>query len=176
MGLTDPNLIESSGHTYERVNSISPEKHHAPNLLAPSHYGKDPIWSIAKDEAIRLCRVYDEEIGMMYPMLDIELIVERANKLFNSTENVTGTGSSDRTKLSADKIHGSEIDILKMILATTLTLEGDGQSELGSALFDTVRVAWENKLGEPIDIQGLRLLVIMVGERRSFKSSHAEVR
>ncbi|KAI4108033.1 MAG: hypothetical protein L6R37_001315 [Teloschistes peruensis] len=161
MGLTDPNLIESSGHTYERVNSISPEKHHAPNLLAPSHYGKDPIWSIAKDEAIRLCRVYDEEIGMMYPMLDIELIVERANKLFNSTENVTGTGSSDRTKLSADKIHGSEIDILKMILATTLTLEGDGQSELGSALFDTVRVAWENKLGEPIDIQGLRLLVIM---------------
>lgn len=174
MGLTDPNLIESSGHSYEPINSMSPHQQHAPDPLAPSHYGKDPIWSIAKEEAIRLCRVYDEEIGMMYPMLDIEQTIERADKLFTFTETATGIGLIERTKPLANNMRGPEIDILKMIFATTLTLEGGGQSELGSALFDTVRAACENKLGEPNDIQGLRLLVIMVGKYRTIKLSHTK--
>ncbi|KAL8693395.1 MAG: hypothetical protein Q9218_001787 [Villophora microphyllina] len=165
MGLTDPSMIESEGHEYEHINPTSPHQQHAPSSLAPTSYGKDPIWSIRKDEANRLCRVYDEEIGMMYPMLDIERIIGQADKLFTFTETATATGLIDLSKPSADSMHGPDIDILKMIFATTLTLEGGGQSELGSALFDTVKAACESKLGEPNDIQGLRLLVIMAQYR-----------
>ncbi|KAL9600233.1 MAG: hypothetical protein Q9179_003275 [Wetmoreana sp. 5 TL-2023] len=151
MGLTDPNLIEPEGHDYDDVNSTSPHQDHAPNPLLPTHYAKDPVWSIGKNEAVRLCRVYDEEIGMMYPMLDMEQILEKAERLFTFI---------DRSQPSADSMNEADIDILKMIFATTLTLEGGGQSELGSALFDTVKATSESKLGEPTDMKGLKLLVI----------------
>ena len=41
---------------------------------------RDPIWSLTKEEMVRLCRVYEEEMGIMYPVLNIEeLIVHGTN-------------------------------------------------------------------------------------------------
>ncbi|KAL8771154.1 MAG: hypothetical protein Q9209_003325 [Squamulea sp. 1 TL-2023] len=158
MGLTDPILIEEQVHDYE--DSTSPHQQHASNLLAPSQFAKDPIWNVGKDEAIRLCRVYDEEIGVMYPMLDMDEMVKKADQLFTFTKAATKTGLIDRSRPSVDSIQGSDIDLLKMILATALVLEGGGQSDLGSALFDTIKGSCENKLWETPDIGGLRVLVI----------------
>ncbi|KAL8673235.1 MAG: hypothetical protein Q9168_002347 [Polycauliona sp. 1 TL-2023] len=163
MGLTDPSLTE--GPVQEYGDSTPSHQQHASNQPPPSQYAKDPIWSIGKDEAIRLCRVYDEEIGIMYPMLDIDRIVEHAERLFTFTEAATKSGLIDRSMPSADSMHGPEVDTLKMILATALILEGGGQSNLGSALFDTVKGSCESKLGETPDIGGLRLLVIMAQYR-----------
>ena len=99
---------------------------------------------------------------MMYPMLDMDHIVSKVDELFTFTEAATRTGLINQNKASPDSMNGPHIDTFKMIFATVLVLEGGGQSELGSALFETVRGACESKLGEPLDIQGLRLLVIMV--------------
>ncbi|KAK3060509.1 hypothetical protein LTR53_020087, partial [Teratosphaeriaceae sp. CCFEE 6253] len=44
-------------------------------LLQSWSADKDPIWSIAQDEAIRLCHVYEDEMGLMYPVLDIGKVV-----------------------------------------------------------------------------------------------------
>ncbi|KAL8873541.1 MAG: hypothetical protein Q9174_001003 [Haloplaca sp. 1 TL-2023] len=162
MGLTDPSLIESEVQDYNDIGPTSPHQRHGSNPHGASHGLKDPIWSIGKDEAIRLCRVYDEEIGMMYPMLDMDHIVSKVDELFTFTEAATRTGLINQDKASPDSMNGPQIDTFKMIFATVLVLEGGGQSELGSALFETVRGACESKLGEPLDIQGLRLLVIMV--------------
>ncbi|KAL8944481.1 MAG: hypothetical protein Q9211_000578 [Gyalolechia sp. 1 TL-2023] len=158
MGLTDPSLTEAEGHDYDGLASTSPHQQQVSIPLASSQYAKDPFWTVGKDEAIRLCRVYDEEIGMMYPMLDIEKIIEKADKTFTFAEAAAKTILVDRSKASADS---QDISILKMVLATVLILEGGGQSELGSALFETVRGPCESKLGEPPDIGGLRLLVVM---------------
>lgn len=162
MGLTDPSLIEAVGHEFDDVPPASPQLRRMSNPLTSS-YVKDPIWSLGRDEAIRLCRVYDEEIGIMYPMLDIAQILEQASRLFTFVEAATRHGLVNRSKPSPDSMHGPDVDMLKMILATALFLEGGGQSELGSALFDTVKGACESKLGSLPDIGGLRLLVVMVG-------------
>ncbi|KAI4200532.1 MAG: hypothetical protein LQ346_002374 [Caloplaca aetnensis] len=160
MGLTDPSLIEAVGHEFDDVPPASPQLRRMSNPLTSS-YVKDPIWSLGRDEAIRLCRVYDEEIGIMYPMLDIAQILEQASRLFTFVEAATRHGLVNRSKPSPDSMHGPDVDMLKMILATALFLEGGGQSELGSALFDTVKGACESKLGSLPDIGGLRLLVVM---------------
>ncbi|KAL8944087.1 MAG: hypothetical protein Q9216_000678 [Gyalolechia sp. 2 TL-2023] len=151
-------LTEAEGHDYDGLAPFSPNQQQVSNPSMSSQYAKDPLWTIGKDEAMRLCRVYDEEIGMMYPMLDIEQIIEKADKTFTRAEAAAKTGLVDRAKSFVDS---QDVNILKMILATVLILEGGGQSELGSALFETVRGACESKLGEPPDIGGLRLLVIM---------------
>lgn len=173
MGLTDPSLTEAEGHDYDGLASTSSHQQQDGLPFVPSQYAKDPLWSIGKDEAIRLCRVYDEEIGMMYPMLDIEQIIDKADKSFTFAGAAAKTGLVDRSKSSPDS---QDVNILKMILATVLTLEGGGQSELGLTLFETVRGACESKLGAPPDLGGLRLLVIMVrslgeGTAREFLNS-----
>jgi hypothetical protein len=36
---------------------------------------RDPLWSFTKEEMIRLCRVYEEEMGLMYPVVNIEEVI-----------------------------------------------------------------------------------------------------
>lgn len=36
---------------------------------------RDPIWALSKDEMVRLCRVYEEEMGIMYPVVNIEEVI-----------------------------------------------------------------------------------------------------
>lgn len=36
---------------------------------------KDPIWTFSKEEMVRLCRVYEEEMGLMYPVINIEDVI-----------------------------------------------------------------------------------------------------
>ena len=161
MGITDPNLNEPDSQDYEDIAASSSPRRHTSDQpsLQP---GKEPLWNIRKDEGIRLCRVYDEEIGIMYPMLDVDKVVQKAERLFTFIESANRTGLISMSKPGADTMQGPEINVLKMILGTALTLEGGGQSELGNALFDSVREACESKLSEPVDAQGLRLLVIVV--------------
>lgn len=160
MGLAASNLTEVEGHDYEDLASGNPPQRQASDRSP--HFVKDPIWSLGKAEAIRLCRVYDEEIGIMYPMLDIKQIIDDSVRMFTSRPAATESGSVDRPQLNANGMDNPDCNVLRMVLATALFLEGGGQSELGSTLFDAVRVACESKLGEPPDIGGLRLLVIMV--------------
>lgn len=37
---------------------------------------RDPLWSFTKEEMIRLCRVYEEEMGLMYPVVNIEEVIQ----------------------------------------------------------------------------------------------------
>jgi len=49
--------------------------------------GKDPILEVGEEEAIRLCRVYEEEMGLLYPILNIEEIIIHAKNLVRRKED-----------------------------------------------------------------------------------------
>ena len=54
--------------------------------------------------------------------------------------------------------------LLKMILAISLILEGNGQSEIGYRLFESVREKADRALhSEVIEIRSLPFLVLVVG-------------
>jgi len=36
---------------------------------------RDAIWALSKEEMVRLCRVYEEEMGIMYPVINIEELI-----------------------------------------------------------------------------------------------------
>lgn len=46
---------------------------------------RDPIWALNKEEMVRLCRVYEEEMGIMYPVLNIEDIITHGKNLVSSS-------------------------------------------------------------------------------------------
>lgn len=162
MGITEADLPGEEALNYEETPLNSPPQQQSvvTSIFAPPP-AKDPIWKVGKEEAIRLCRVYEEEIGITYPMLDIEKTIERAHLLFTSNESATRTGLMKGLP-GLENLDPDEINIIKTILATTLTVEGSGQSELGRMLFDSVRETSESKLWEPVEIRGLILLALVV--------------
>ena len=163
MGITAPDLADEGGPNEDDHTSIgSPRQLHAPLAMMTVHPNKDPIWRIGKEEALRLCRVYEEEMGIMYPMLDMEKTLAQANMLFTFTEAAARSGLMDPNRSGPDKLRNNDVNILKMVLATALLIEGEGQSDLGRDLFLSVREAFENRLSSPVEVKGLILLVLVV--------------
>ena len=132
------------------------------SFIPPIHPTKDPIWSIKRDEALRLCRIYEEEIGIMYPLVEIEKVTQQASLLYTFMEAATRTGFTKRGVLGSDGLQDDATNLLKMILATTLVVEGGGQSELGQRLFLSVKPVIESKLWGPLDIKTIQLFGMVV--------------
>ena len=163
MGIAAPEIQEDGVFNDDgMVPRGSPRQLQAPIASMTVHPNKDPLWKIGKDEAIRLCRVYEEEMGIMYPIIDMERIITHAKKLFTFTEAAARTGLMNPTMSGPDRIANNDVNILKMVLAIALIVEGEGQSDLGRMLYDSCREAFEGQLSGPVEIKGLILLVLVV--------------
>lgn len=163
MGVTAPEIQDGEGYNGdEAFPGGSPQQLRAPMAPMTIHPNKDPLWKIGKEEAIRLCRVYEEEMGIMYPILDLEDTISKADMLFTFTQSAAKIGLISPYMPGSDRLADSDVNILKMILATALIIEGRGQSELGKELYDSTREAFEGRLFGPVDIKGLILLVLVV--------------
>ncbi|KAI9819858.1 MAG: hypothetical protein M1827_006427 [Pycnora praestabilis] len=134
----------------------------SPSLPAESfHPNKDPLWMVTKHEAIRLCRVYEEEMGLMYPVLDIERTIQHATLLYSFIGAAARSGLAQMGLPGEDGIYDDDTNILKAILATALIVEGSGQSELGWRFYESVREFAESKMREPVEVKGLVLLAVI---------------
>ena len=165
MGITQPEVHDESGSGDIDPTLDALMQHQAPVAAMVSAQHKDPLWQLSKDDAIRLCKIYDEEMGMMYPMLDIEKIINQADKLFGFVESAARTGLMNRDMAGADKLEGCDVNILKMVLASALMAEGAGQSPLGRDIYESCREAFESKMTGPVETKGLILLVVVVRQR-----------
>lgn len=160
MGITDVKIsddlgVSADGSLYK--SSVQRRSLPATVIVPPSD---DPLWKLGKDEAVRLCQVYEEEIGITVPMLDLEKIIMKTNLLYSLQTTPQSDLANQLSSLVS--LDTDDINILQMILATSLTLEGSGESELGKMLFESVRGACEIRLWDAINIKGLILLVIAV--------------
>lgn len=162
MGITSPEMQDGVYGEEDPMPRDSPQQLRAPTAPMTIHPNKDPLWKIGKDEAIRLCRVYEEEMGLMYPMLDMDKTLAQANMLFKFTEAAAKSGLMNPYRSGSDRLGNNDVWILKMVLATALIVEGEGQSELGRELYESCREAFEGRLSGPVEIKGLILLVLVV--------------
>lgn len=163
MGITAPEMQEDGGYNDDEMTPRgSPRQLQAPIASMTVHPNKDPLWKIGKEEAIRLCHVYEEEMGIMYPIIDMEKIITQANILFTFTEAAARTGLMNGAMSGPDRLANNDVNILKMVLAIALIVEGGGQSDLGTMLYESCREAFEGRLSGPVEIKGLILLVLVV--------------
>ena len=141
---------------------ISPSRPPSSMTQLSTYSQLDPLWQLQRGEVVRLCRLFDDEIGTMSPMLDIEKTITRANKLYDFMEAAVRAGLPNREIEKGNWFHDEHTNILRMVLATSLTVEGGGESELGRALYESVRSVTETRLWEPVNLNGLILLVVVV--------------
>ncbi|KAK5134963.1 hypothetical protein LTR08_005915 [Meristemomyces frigidus] len=165
MGITGHENAED-GSGIAGTGTADPSPVHSPparnraQLLQFLHTNKDPIWSISQDEMLRLCSVYEDEMGLMYPVLDIQKVMEYATKLYRFMEAAHRTGLMQQGMPGPDAIDDEDTNILKMVLASALTVEGSGRSELGRKLFQYVQPAIDNLLLGTVGLKGIRLLTM----------------
>jgi hypothetical protein len=163
MGITAGEDGEDEGVvTHDATPRHSPPAPQPLSMSKQMHADKDPIWSITKHEALRLVHVYHEEMGVMYPILDIEKLLRYTEMLFSFVEAAARSGLMQGGLPGADAIMDDQTSVLKLVLATTLVLEGRGKDPLGEKLFENVHRVVEKTLSEPVSLQGINLLALTV--------------
>lgn len=125
----------------------------------PGATGKDPLYSLNKDEALRLCSLYEDEVGVMNPILDIQDVKGHASVMYtllDAAARVLGTNHHP-----TDGIHDEGTDVLRLVLAIALVLEGTGQSELGTRLFESVNTAKNYRQVESPTLKDIQIVILM---------------
>ncbi|KAL3420608.1 fungal specific transcription factor domain-containing protein [Phlyctema vagabunda] len=160
-----PHLVEGDeGFSTENATPLaSPNMRSLPPPLDTNHGNptRDPILSLGKEEMIRLCRVYEEEMGLMYPVVNIEHLIIHGTNLYEFIDAALRTGLVKPTG------HGSGIKdeqscMLKTVLACAAVTEGSGNSEIGSRLFESVKESADHILhSERIEVKSLPFLVLV---------------
>lgn len=111
-------------------------------------------------EMNRLINLYEDETGSIYRFLDITQVQSRARNLSDRNR------AASRDVLSDPDIHeywDNDSDILKMVIAIALAIEGCGYSEMGRKLFGEVQLSIDTGVtATKADIRSLKLLALMV--------------
>lgn len=162
MGITQGGPNDENAELFDEHSSNQAFPSQAPTAPMTLHPDKEPLWSIRKEDAVRLCKLYQEEMGTMYPIVNMDQIIHQANLLFKFTESAARIGLIRADMPGRDALGTDDNNILKMVLATALTIEANGRSGLGEALFQSVKDAPEGSLWQPVELKGLTLLVIIV--------------
>lgn len=173
MGIAEPHLPEEGGGVDIDPALGAPHQQQAPMAPMVTRAHKDPLWQLQKDEAIRLCKVYEEEMGMMYPMLNMDKTIAQTVTLFDIMDSARAANATQPELPVSDQLTGHDVHIVKMVIALGLMVEAYGQSELARAICDSCREAFESTLSRPVEIDGLILLVLVVSQRaQEFLHTH----
>lgn len=172
MGITGTEEGEDEGVVTQDGTPLgTPPVGQAITPRATLHSDKDPIWSLSKQEALRLVHVWHEEMGLMYPFLEIDTILRYAEMLFSFVEAAARSGLMQGGRPGSDAIMDDRTSILKLMLAIALVLEGNGTDPLGQRLFDNVYKVVESSLSDPVDLKSINLLIMTVSQhtRQSYR-------
>lgn len=156
-GIVERNEAGEDGEfTQEPSPLASPS---APHRDLEARQAVDPLWSLPKAEALRLCKVYEEEMGIMYPVLELSELLHQVHLLYGTMDDTIGPNvrPSGRDSLDWEDVH-----ILRLVFACALTAEASGRSEQAIALFDSVREVQDSCVWGPPEIKSIIFLTLVV--------------
>jgi hypothetical protein len=129
----------------------------ARRLLPPGNH--DPLWEIGRDEMVRLCRLHEEEVGIMYPVVNIQTVISHARSLASFME------SSSRNGMHPD-LNDDRTLQLKMVMACALAVEEHGHSDRARRLYESMEAEVNRKLmTETSNVANLPVLALLAGYR-----------
>ncbi|KAM7215255.1 fungal-specific transcription factor domain containing protein [Rhypophila decipiens] len=127
----------------------------------------DPLWTFTRDEMIQLCQFHEEEVGIMYPVIKIEYIIEHAKKLSSWMESTKRHGLASPQNGGQDGgISDHTTLILKIVMCCALTVMEHGKSTRAEQLYDSIQPIVDKMLmSDPADVTKLPFLALVAGYR-----------
>lgn len=168
MGITTAigdDTVDGEGANTNEATPIGSPKFSMPGVLQRpnrTHASKDPIWLFTKEECLHLVNIYQDEMGIMYPMLDMDQLLQHTSMLYTFVEAATRSGLMQIALPGADSIYDDMTSILKLVLATAITLQASGKSELAKRIFENVKPTVDGKLLAPPDCKTVQMLILTV--------------
>ncbi|KAB8211952.1 hypothetical protein BDV34DRAFT_184485 [Aspergillus parasiticus] len=121
----------------------------------------DPLWMVPRGEAIRLASVYEEEIGLSYPFLNVPNVVLHINRLYDSLETASRCGFSCLALPGPTVIGKEDLQILKMVLASASIIETSGSSQIAQNLSNTVKDAVQVNIWQPVGVKTVEVFTLL---------------
>jgi hypothetical protein len=117
----------------------------------------DPLFDFDKDEMVRLCRLHEEEVGIMYPVLDIQVVISHAKSLSSVIDSLQG-------QRPMEPFNDNKTLQLKIIMCCALVVEEHAHSEKALKLYNSMESVLNRKLMvEPSSVETLPLLALLAG-------------
>ncbi|KAL6820013.1 hypothetical protein V8C40DRAFT_281335 [Trichoderma camerunense] len=120
------------------------------------------LWLIGRSEAVRLCDLYEREIGMIYPVVDMSEVKHNLHSLYSAYEAMNYSPRSHISTVEApENVIDGDVQTLKLILAITLLAEGGGRHTMGEAMCKEVQqqlIFPMGRLSELKDVENMALL------------------
>ncbi|KAJ2901582.1 fungal specific transcription factor domain-containing protein [Zalerion maritima] len=122
----------------------------------------DPLWDFDKDEMIQLCQLHEEEIGIMYPVVQIKTIIDHVMVLHRWMES-----SRTRRVILDDSMLVQEKTLqLKIIMCCALVVDGHGKSERASRIYESIQNITNRRLmSDEGEISRVPFLALVAGYR-----------
>jgi hypothetical protein len=99
----------------------------------------------------------------MYPFLDIEDIIQHATMLYRFLEAASKSGLASEANATPKGIHDDKSNLLKMVMACAAVVEGNGQSEISTRLYESVRPSLDELMHEEaVEQKALSLMTLVV--------------
>lgn len=117
----------------------------------------DPLFDFDKDEMVRLCRLHEEEVGIMYPVLDIQVVISHAKSLSSVIDSLQG-------QRPMEPFNDNKTLQLKIIMCCALVVEEHAHSDKALRLYNSMESVLNRKLMvEPSSVEALPLLALLAG-------------
>ncbi|KAI1826711.1 fungal-specific transcription factor domain-containing protein [Xylaria intraflava] len=165
------NTLHKMGYSYPSDNGEANGPAHETPVASPKLAPRiipsvenpttDPLWELDKDEMIRLCRIYQEEVGIMYPVLRIETIIAHAKTLSAWMETARKNGFPSGQDRIVDDTNTLQ---LKVVLCGGLLVDGHGNSVQAQRIFAGIEhIANRMLMSDPPNVQTLPFLALVAG-------------
>lgn len=124
-------------------------------------WGSDTLEQLGEETVVRLCEDYDASINVLYPVLDMPRILQRARLVFaqagSSSDLGMEVGGSSNTTTDESKF---EINIFKLMCAASLAFRGQADHAMAQVLYDDVDA--ETPVWDAMGIRGLQYLTLVI--------------
>lgn len=142
-----------------------------------THCRNNPLLKLTRNEALRLIDLYEDECGSLYPFVDKLLVCRAAHYVYEHA--ASSVSSLPSTQIEENKLSDGVVDILKLVIAIALVLEGQGPGNLSSELLESVEAGFHARLcGAKVDIIEIQAWTAMVrlslSIRKTCCSCHTE--
>lgn len=131
-----------------------------PHLRHVPSTSQDPLWDVQQDEMLRLCRVHEEELGILLPVVNIQTVTSHAQSLASFMEGSRRRGGA------LPSLNDERTLLLKAVMCCALAAEEHGNSDKAARLFESMEDEVNRKLmGEAPSVAGLSVLSLVAGYR-----------
>lgn len=165
MGYTGGEGSEDNGIAVDDTPAQSP----LPPLSAGQELprrAQDPLWDFDRDEIIRLCKIHEEEVGIMYPVVNIEDVIAHAKFLTSFMQSARRAGLTRVGGGQGEGISDIKTLELKIIMCCALVVEEHGYSTKANRLWESIQpIADRMLMSEPSDVTNLPFLALVGGYR-----------